>query len=336
MVDPEGTARELSLDGMTVDPAEVLLVTGCGFTADGKLQAVRMFDELLELDSQSNTFGENRNDLGLFIMELAGADVVLTQDAGYRLGQDGLTPLDGVLAEQVSESLKHTEGMLPKVSFWEKDAGYRLGQDGLTPLDGVLAEQVSESLKHTEGMLPKVSFWENSDGYLCESLKHTEGMLPKVSFWENSDGYLFFTTHEGLYSYVPGGSVTEMLVDGARTSLGDPTFYPTAITGKPDNSFYVLGGSSGGEAMLYHYVYDQDAPTQAGTQLRLYTLYEDEKRPLQLCAWRQCYGNAGGWGQNLSGRPHVLPDCDYRKAGQQLLCAGRHQRRRGDAVSLCV
>ena len=214
MVDPEGTARELSLDGITVDPAEVLLMTSCGFTADGKLQVVRMFDELLELDSQSNTFGENRNDLGLFILGLAGADVVLTWDAGYRLGQDGLTPLDGVLAEQVSESLKHTEGM-----------------------------------------------------------------LPKVSFWENSDGYLFFTTHEGLYSYVPGGSVTEMLVDGARTSLGDPTFYPTAITGKPDNSFYVLGdssGSSGGEAMLYHYVYGQDAPTQAGTQLRLYTLYEDE------------------------------------------------------------
>ena len=212
MVDPEGTARELPLDGITVDPAEVLLMTGCDFTTEGKLQVVRMFDELLELDSQSGTFGENRNDLGLFLRQLAGANVVLTFDAGYRLSQEGLTPLEGVVGEQVSESLKYTEGM-----------------------------------------------------------------NPKVSFWENSDGYLFFTTHDGLYSFVPEGSVTEMLVDGARTSLGDPSFFPMAMTGKLDNSFFIMGSISGGEARLYRYVYDPNTPTQASTQLRLYTLYEDEE-----------------------------------------------------------
>ena len=210
MVDPEGTAREVPLDGVTVDPSELLLLTDCDFTADGQLQAVRFFDELLELDSQSGTFGKNRNDFGLFLSRIAGANMVLTHDAGYRLGQDGLTPLDGVLGEQVSESLKYTEGT-----------------------------------------------------------------NPKVAFWENSDGYLFFTTQDGLYSYVPNGSVTEMLVDGGRTSLGDPTFYPIAITGKADNSFYVLGSISGGDAALYRYVYDPNMPTQASTRLRLYTLYDD-------------------------------------------------------------
>lgn len=212
MVDPEGTARELPLDGITVDPAELLLLTACDFTADGQLRVVRYFDELMELDSQSGTFGENCNDLGLFLRQLAGANVVLTHDAGYRLCQEGLTPLEGVVGEQVKESLKYTEGM-----------------------------------------------------------------SPKVSCWENSDGYLFFTTHDGLYSYVPEGSVTEMLVDGARTSLGDPSFFPMAMTGKPDNSFFVMGSINGGEARLYRYVYDPNTPTQASTQLRLYTLYEDEE-----------------------------------------------------------
>lgn len=106
------------------------------------------------------------------------------------------------------------------------------------------------------------------------SLQATEGSEPKITFWENSDGYLFFTTHDGLYSYAPGGSVTEELVSGGRSSLGDPTFFPKALTGAEDGSFYVLG--QGAEAALYHYVYDPEAPTQPSIQLRLYSLYEDE------------------------------------------------------------
>ena len=125
-------------------------------------------------------------------------------------------------------------------------------RDGVTEaLSGVLGEQVVASLQATEG----------SD--------------PKITFWENSDGYLFFTTHDGLYSYVPGGSVTEELVSGARTSLGDPTFCPKALTGAEDGSFYVLGNQNG-ESALHHYVYDQNAPTTSDTELRIYSLYEDE------------------------------------------------------------
>lgn len=107
------------------------------------------------------------------------------------------------------------------------------------------------------------------------SLETTEGSEPKITFWENSDGYLFFTTHDGLYSYVPGGSVTEELVSGARTSLGDPTFCPKALTGAEDGSFYVLGNKNG-ESALHHYVYDQDKPTFPDTELCIYSLYEDE------------------------------------------------------------
>lgn len=114
---------------------------------------------------------------------------------------------------------------------------------------------------------------------LLASLQATEGYSSKLRFWENSDGYLFFTTHDGLYSYAPGGSVTEELVSGGRSSLGDPTFFPKALTGAEDGSFYVLGQGvlgQGAEAALYHYVYDPEAPTQPSIQLRLYSLYEDE------------------------------------------------------------
>lgn len=110
---------------------------------------------------------------------------------------------------------------------------------------------------------------------VAASLQATEGNEPKITFWENPDGYLFFTTHDGLYSYVPGGSVTEELVSGAGTSLGDPTFCPKALTGAEDGSFYVLGRQNG-ESALHHYVYDQNVPTAPDSELRIYSLYEDE------------------------------------------------------------
>lgn len=97
----------------------------------------------------------------------------------------------------------------------------------------------------------------------------------KVTLWQNGDGYLFFTTHEGLYSLAPGGSVTEELVSGARTSLGDPSVFPKAMTGTEDGVFYVLCCGWNGCA-LYRYVYDENTPTMPSGNLRLYTLYEDE------------------------------------------------------------
>jgi len=107
------------------------------------------------------------------------------------------------------------------------------------------------------------------------SLQYTMGIDPKVAFWQNDEGYLFFTTHDGLYSYIPGGSVVEELVSGARSTLGDPTFTPKALTGAEDKSFYVMGSGSEG-SKVYHYVYDPDMPTVPTNQLRVYSLYDDD------------------------------------------------------------
>lgn len=110
---------------------------------------------------------------------------------------------------------------------------------------------------------------------LAQSLRATEGYDDKLTFWENSQGYLFFTTDDGLYSYIPGGSVLERLVEGGRSSLGDPSFFPKALTGAEDGSFYVLGNSMGTGA-VYRYVYDPDVPTVPDITMRIYSLYDDD------------------------------------------------------------
>ena len=110
---------------------------------------------------------------------------------------------------------------------------------------------------------------------ISAALEADYGNTPKIVFWENKEGYLFFTTYAGLYSYIPGGSVTEELIAGARSSIGDPSCIPVALTGTEDGSFYLLCNLNG-EPTLCHFTYDAEAPAVAETELNIYSLYPDD------------------------------------------------------------
>ena len=102
----------------------------------------------------------------------------------------------------------------------------------------------------------------------------------KLTFWVSPDNYLFFTTRDGLFSSVPGGSITEQLISGDRSAFGDPSFYAVSMVGASDKSFYVLGRSD--SAKLYHYVYDPETvtPTSGGSttscELNIYMLHGEK------------------------------------------------------------
>lgn len=211
ILEPEGTCRELPVGYTDFDPQQGFLVGTCDFTDDGRLFANFGVMDIREVDIQTGSLSEKRNDLVRVVLEVRCGG----QDA-YLLGMDDCS----VLHE---------------------------GTDAA--LTGVLQETV------------------------LASLQYTMGVAPKVTFCENPDGYLFFTTHEGLYSYIPGGSVVEQLVSGARTTLGDPTFTANAMAVAEDQSFFVIG--SGGN-LVYHYVYDPDIPTVPSNHLQIYSLYDDE------------------------------------------------------------
>lgn len=110
---------------------------------------------------------------------------------------------------------------------------------------------------------------------LSAELEENLGNTPKITFWENQDGYLFFTTSGGLYSYIPGGSVTEELISGSRSTLGDPRSWPIALTGCDDGSFYMLAAVDGKPSLCY-FTFDDGAPVTTDTQLNIYSMYEDE------------------------------------------------------------
>ncbi len=133
-------------------------------------------------------------------------------------------------------------------------SGNSVFRDGQTEtLSGVFGEQIDEAIQE---------FFGNSN--------------LKTALWGEDPDYLFFTTHEGIFSYVPGGSVTEELVSGKRSSLGDPSFYTRSLIGGEDGVFYVLGNYEGGGIALLRYAYDENAVTVSEGHLRIYTLYPDE------------------------------------------------------------
>lgn len=107
----------------------------------------------------------------------------------------------------------------------------------------------------------------------AEQKANTGNSQSRLSFWVNAEGYLFFTTREGLFSCVPGGSVTDQLISGERSVLGDPSFYAVSLVGTEEKSFFLLGGGADGNAKLYRYSYDAGDVTQEATEIRLYMLY---------------------------------------------------------------
>ncbi len=89
------------------------------------------------------------------------------------------------------------------------------------------------------------------------------------------DGNLFFASPEGIYSYLPGGTVLEQLVNGELSTLSDPSKGLIGLCAMDDGSFYFLGLENDGTAKLYRYSYSADTPAVPEVELKLYTLTEN-------------------------------------------------------------
>ncbi len=224
VIEPEGTCRELPVALVDIDYTLGFLIPHCDFTDSGKLMAVFQNKEIRQIDLETGALGDNINELEKTIMKMGCA------------GEDTY------------------------IAGWSTVSAHMGGETAA--LNNAVGQQ------------------------LTASLKATEGNEPKFTFWQNSEGYVFYTTHEGLFCYIPGGSVVEELVSGSRSSLGDPSFLPVALTGADDDTFYVYGSRGSGEAALLHYMYDQDMPTVSDTQLKIYTLYQDEDLPQMVSQYQ--------------------------------------------------
>lgn len=106
---------------------------------------------------------------------------------------------------------------------------------------------------------------ENYKGQYFTGGGYTAYMTP------GEDGALYIAGKGGLYRHVVGGSAMELVIDGALTSLSNPSMSMQAFTAYGENAFAVLFS---GKVAVYRY--DPDVPTVPENMITVYSLQEQE------------------------------------------------------------
>ncbi len=96
-----------------------------------------------------------------------------------------------------------------------------------------------------------------------------------IVFDYTDDGRMYYTSAEGIFAHVQGGTVVEQLVNGGMCSLSEPGtgLIGMAVSG---NDFYVVCQKGEGTKLL-KYRYSPDTPTVPEKEVRVYSLEENEE-----------------------------------------------------------
>ncbi|MBO5522502.1 MAG: hypothetical protein J5986_02310 [Roseburia sp.] len=109
-----------------------------------------------------------------------------------------------------------------------------------------------------------------ADSSLSETV--SDSGKPLVFAGENGGEVIFYVNHQGLFCHTPGGSVSEQLINGSLTSMGDTTVSFLDLVMVDEEHFLLTAVGSQGEAKLLKYSYDKDAPSVPETELKVYAL----------------------------------------------------------------
>lgn len=120
---------------------------------------------------------------------------------------------------------------------------------------------------------------ERLKGAILAHTNENEGVFGAkgIVFAQGKDGYGFFADSDGIYSWQSGGSVFDQIVNGALTSLSDPSFGLYCMAALDDDSFLLTGMDSEGKPKMLHYVYSADTPSVPETELKLYSLRDSNE-----------------------------------------------------------
>lgn len=102
----------------------------------------------------------------------------------------------------------------------------------------------------------------------------------------DQDGNYYYASQEGIYRVARGGSLAELIVDGASTVLANTSNTPWGMLRCPDDSFLVVvlenqpsvdGQNSESQPRVYRYYWDADAAAApAGSSLTVWSLENND------------------------------------------------------------
>ena len=117
-----------------------------------------------------------------------------------------------------------------------------------------------------------VMIYDTEKAKVEKSMEYDYKERSTVTFTMLDDGTLFAADAGGIHRINPGGTLWETVVDGSLNSLGMPNFFfgDLYVAEGTREEYYVMAGTK-----VLHYVYDETVSAVPGTQITVYSLYEN-------------------------------------------------------------
>lgn len=97
--------------------------------------------------------------------------------------------------------------------------------------------------------------------------------LPVLFCDGEEENSFFYCGSAGLFRHSQDGNVSEKVIDGTLTSMGNPDLGFKSLVRIGEEFYLLASGSNGGE--LFKYTYSSDVPTVPNTEISAYTLYDN-------------------------------------------------------------
>ena len=127
------------------------------------------------------------------------------------------------------------------------------------------------------------------DGKTFEK-KHTVSMeqsLEECMLEPGKDGMWYVANQQGIHRITENGSIAETVMEGSNTYLGDAAsmYLRGFVVGDSDEFYGLFSGEEGWKLMQY--VFDENAPAMAKTELSIYSLTENDTVSRAISAFRK-------------------------------------------------
>lgn len=199
-------------------------------------------------------------------------NIVQLSDA-YPLGGESLLLLGMSLvpaSADVPAVLVDENGMMKTTSPWKLDLATGACEE-LTALTNTLQGSIISGMAadpSQPGAFYHMSYGGEGTQLLYTDLNGTTSVrmesLPGTNAFAacaDEEGNYYYTSQDGIYRLVSGGTLAELVVDGAGTMLTGEDPVPMGLALCPDGSFLMITGDS----RVYRYYWDADAPAEEST-----------------------------------------------------------------------
>ena len=199
-------------------------------------------------------------------------NIVQLSDA-YPLGGESLLLLGMSLVPASADApavLVDENGMMKTTSPWKLDLATGACEE-LTALANTLQGSIISGMAadpSQPGAFYHLSYGSEGTQLLYTDLNGTTSVrmesLPGTNAFgacADEEGNYYYTSQDGIYRLVSGGTLAELVVDDAGTMLTGENTVPMGLALCPDGSFLMITGDS----RVYRYYWDADAPVEENT-----------------------------------------------------------------------